>query len=119
MGQRERQRSAFRKDEKSSMAAADEVNDFEFVAVSDGGGDPGRAGDDGAVVFDSDAVGLEGECGEEIVERGAGGELRKAALLAVDEKVHEEQGTGSGDGVSAGRRSIERKVKGDHSGQAG
>ena len=85
-----RRRSADDDDEEVPLgrAAADEVDDFKLVAVGDRGGGPGGAGDDGAVVFDSDAVRLEGEGSEEIVEGGCGGEGWESPRLAVDDEVH-------------------------------
>jgi hypothetical protein len=61
----------------SERAAADEVDDFKAVAISDGGGGPGRAGGNGAIVFDCDAILLKSERSEEIVKGSADGKLRE------------------------------------------
>jgi hypothetical protein len=47
-------------------------------------------------VFDGDAVGFEGESGEEILKSGAGGERREAARLAVDDEIHGVRVQGAG-----------------------
>ena len=44
----------------SETASPDEVDDLEAVAGGDGGIGPGGARDDGPVMFDGDAVGLDG-----------------------------------------------------------
>ena len=69
-------------------AAADEVYDFETVAVSERCSGPGIARDNFAVVLDGDAVLFEGEGGEKIIESGTGREVREIPRLAVDEEVH-------------------------------
>ena len=73
---------------ESGCPAADEVDDFQFVAVGDGSGGPGGTRDDGAVVLDSDAIGGERESAEKILKGCTGAELWKAVWLAVDEEVH-------------------------------
>lgn len=77
-------------------AAADEVDDLEPISFDDRGRGPGRAGDDGAVVFDGDAIGFEREGGYKIEESAAGGQISKVTSLPIDDQFHEKQSTGSG-----------------------
>lgn len=70
-------------------AAADEVDNLELVAVGNRRGLPGGSGNDSAVVFDGDAIRLEGESRYQILESGASGELGEGPRVAVDDEVHE------------------------------
>jgi len=70
-------------------AATDEVDNLKFVAVGKRRGGPGGPGNDSAVMFDGDAIRLEGESRYEILESGASGELGERPSVPVDDKVHE------------------------------
>jgi hypothetical protein len=71
-------------------AAAYEVDDFEAVAVFQQGFGPAVAGDDGAVEFDGDAVGLHGEGFDQGCEGEWGGRrgVWEGAGFVVDVEVH-------------------------------
>lgn len=70
------------------VTAADKVHDLKRVAIGNLGRCPGGARDDGAVVFDSDAVLFQAKRGEQILHGCSGCEIRKFARLAVDDEVH-------------------------------
>lgn len=61
------------------------MDDLKAIAGGNGGVGPGSARDDVTVVLDGDAVGLEGELGDEIGERGGWLEVGKGSVLAVEE----------------------------------
>jgi hypothetical protein len=71
------------------VAPADEVDDLESVAVVDGDRGPGGAGSDVAVVLDGDAVSLELQGLEELIERHGSGEIECAGVaVELDGERH-------------------------------
>ena len=66
-------------------AAADEVDDFEAVAVRQIGVGPAVARDDVAIALNGDAVGFHAELLDEGGERG---DLSEFALRPVDDEFH-------------------------------
>jgi hypothetical protein len=74
----------------TELAAADEVDDFEAVAVFEMSLQPAVAGDDVAVEFNRYAVGLHGEGFDQGCEGEVGCEsaIGEAAFFSVDVKIH-------------------------------
>lgn len=72
------------------QSAADEVDDFEAVAIFEDGFRPDITGGDFAVEFDGDAVGLHVEGFDQGRQRELGGRRRvsKSALFSIDVKFH-------------------------------
>ena len=69
-----------------SAAAADKMNDFQFVAIFKDSGFPLGAGDDFQIQLHGHAVGLHAKLCD---QRGNSKAVRKVALFTVDVEGHE------------------------------
>jgi hypothetical protein len=72
---------------EADSAATDEGDDFQLVAVRDHGGLKLGPPDDAAVPLDGDAVGVEPELLEELLDRSPPGELARLAVEADADSV--------------------------------